>query len=116
MFNSNEAVLYTQPNCPFCVMLEETLQQAEIKYTKIDITQDQSAKNFMKAEGHRTVPQLYYKQHRLNTMDTNKISVDFLKNSITLYDDMDSIADLTDAFDSDGPDWPWQDSGIEQGI
>ena len=115
MSNSNKAILYTQPLCNWCVLLEEKLQEAEIEYEKIDISNDVTAKNFLKAEGHTTVPQLYYKHYHLNTMETKKISADFLKNSIALYDDMGDIDGLTDLIEQDTKpdDWPGQDSGVE---
>lgn len=115
MSNSNKAILYTQPHCPYCVIMEEKLQEAEIEYSKIDISKNDTAKNFLKAEGHTTVPQLYYKHYHLNTMDTQKISADFLKNSIALYDDMGDVNDLTDLIEQETKpnDWPGQDSGIE---
>ena len=81
-----------------CTTVEE---EAEIEYTKVDITTNGTAKNFIKAEGHKTVPQLYYKHHKINTIDTRDISVNFLKNTLSLYKEQKE-------------DWPWQDSGIEQ--
>ena len=115
MSNSNKAILYTQPNCNWCIILEEKVKEAEIDYEKIDITENISAKKFLKAEGHTTVPQLYYKHHHLNTMETKKISADFLQNSIALYKDMDTINDLMDSIEEEttDKDWPNQDSGVE---
>mgnify|MGYP003970721755 CR=1 FL=1 len=101
MSNSSDVILYTQPSCNWCNILAKKLEEAEIEYTKVDITTNGTAKNFIKAEGHKTVPQLYYKHHKINTIDTRDISVNFLKNTLSLYKEQKE-------------DWPWQDSGIEQ--
>ena len=51
--------LYTQNNCNWCDRLKEKLKEWGHEYHEVNITQDASAKAFMKQNNHRTVPQLY---------------------------------------------------------
>ena len=51
--------LYTQNNCNWCDRLKEKLKEWGHEYHEVNITQDPSAKAFMKQNNHRTVPQLY---------------------------------------------------------
>ena len=54
----------------------------------------------MKEMGHRTVPQLYAYEKHINTKNTQDYTSDELYKLIT------------EAMES----WPWQDSGVEQGM
>lgn len=51
--------VYSKANCPFCVQAKNLLKLKGISYTEVKIDEDSSAKDFVLAEGHRTVPQLY---------------------------------------------------------
>jgi glutaredoxin 3 len=51
--------VYSKNNCPFCVQAKNLLKLKGVDYTEVKIDEDASAKNFVLAEGHRTVPQLY---------------------------------------------------------
>jgi glutaredoxin 3 len=51
--------VYSKNNCPFCVQAKNLLKLKGVDYTEIKIDEDASAKDFVLAEGHRTVPQLY---------------------------------------------------------
>ena len=53
--------LYSQNNCIWCRKLEETLTDWGFEYELFNISLDEESKQFMKEEGHKTVPQLYYK-------------------------------------------------------
>ena len=95
--------LYTQPRCGYCVTLMEVLDKTGLDYDTINIQEDATAKKFMIAEGHKTVPQLYFNNHKINNIDTEKITPEYIKSSVEL------LSEIEDK-------WPWQDSGIEQGI
>ena len=56
-----ELQLYTQNECGWCIQLEQKLTDWGFEYELLNITLDEDAKQFMKEEGHKTVPQLYYK-------------------------------------------------------
>ena len=51
--------VYSKNNCPFCVQAKNLLKLKGIDYTEVQIDEDASAKDFILAEGHRTVPQIY---------------------------------------------------------
>lgn len=98
-------VLYTQPNCPFCDIMKNLLDQTGFTYYTINIQEHYDAKMFLKEEGHRTVPQLYVNDIHVNKRDTN----DYTANELYVI--------ISEAMaGSEEKDWPWVDSGIEQGI
>ena len=67
--------LYTQNNCPYCVIMKDKLDSWGMKYEVINVSENLEAKLFLKDHGHRTVPQVYYRDIHLNKVDT----VDFTK-------------------------------------
>lgn len=97
-----EVKLYTQPNCGFCDLMKEMLDKVRISYYTINIKEDKTALAFMKEQGHRTVPQLYANDVHINTNpNTREYTPDELERLI---------------IEATSREWPWQDSGIEQGI
>ena len=82
--------------------MRELLDKTLHTYQIINIKEDPEAFEFIKSQGHTTVPQLYYNDIHLNKEDTSLYTLDTLNNII------DSAINRTD--------WPWQDSGIEQGL
>lgn len=93
-------VLYTQPNCPFCDIMKANLDKTGFTYYIINIQEDANALKFMKDQGHRTVPQLYVDDKHINKKDTQDYTAE------ELYKLIDEAMNT----------WPWQDSGVEQGI
>jgi len=51
--------VYSKNNCPFCVQAKNLLQLKGIEYEEIKIDEVPEAREFVLAEGHRTVPQIY---------------------------------------------------------
>ena len=51
--------VYSKNNCPFCVQAKNLLTLKGIKFEELKIDENESARNFLLAEKHRTVPQLY---------------------------------------------------------
>jgi glutaredoxin len=51
--------VYSKNNCPFCVKAKHLLETKGIAYQEIKIDETPEAKEFVVAEGHRTVPQIY---------------------------------------------------------
>ena len=51
--------VYSKNNCPFCVQAKNLLQLKGIQYEEIKIDEVPEAREFVLAEGHRTVPQIY---------------------------------------------------------
>lgn len=52
--------IYSKNNCPFCDQAKRYLESKKIEYRDINIENDTEARAFMQAQGHRSVPQIYY--------------------------------------------------------
>ena len=74
MSNSINLILYTQENCEYCHMMKKKLAEWDYRYREINISYDLFAKDFLKDEGHRTVPQLYWNNTHLNKFPTNELT------------------------------------------
>jgi glutaredoxin len=51
--------VYSKNNCPFCDKAKYLLKTKNIAYTEIKIDEDQEAREWLIAQGHRTAPQIY---------------------------------------------------------
>lgn len=51
--------VYSKNNCPFCEQAKSLLTLKGVEYTVIKIDEVPEAREFVMAEGHRTVPQIY---------------------------------------------------------
>ena len=51
--------VYSKSNCPFCEKATHLLKSKNIGYNEIKIDEDNEAREWLMAQGHRTVPQLY---------------------------------------------------------
>ena len=51
--------VYSKNNCPFCVQAKNLLKLKGLEFQEVKIDEDTQAKDFVLAEGHRTVPQIY---------------------------------------------------------
>ena len=51
--------LYTKDNCPYCDGAKHLLNSWGEEYTEVDIN-DEGVRDWLVAEGHKTVPQIYY--------------------------------------------------------
>lgn len=51
--------VYSKNNCPYCVQAKNLLQLKGIEYQEVKIDETPEAREFVLAEGHRTVPQIY---------------------------------------------------------
>lgn len=51
--------VYSKNNCPFCTQAKNLLTLKGIEYEEIKIDESPEAREFVLAEGHRTVPQIY---------------------------------------------------------
>ena len=52
-------VVYSKPNCPYCIRAKDWLNQNTIPFKEVDITVDPCDYNFLIDEGHKSVPQIY---------------------------------------------------------
>jgi len=77
--------LYTKDHCPFCAQAKALLEQNNISFEEVNIIKDPTAKQFVLAEGHRTVPQLYVKGQLLvegGYQGLSKLPIDLVKKRI----------------------------------
>jgi len=51
--------VYSKNNCAFCVQAKNLLTSKDIEFQEIKIDENTDARDFILAEGHRTVPQIY---------------------------------------------------------
>jgi len=51
--------VYSKNYCPFCDKAKHLLKTKNIAYTEIKIDEDQEAREWLIAQGHRTAPQIY---------------------------------------------------------
>ena len=91
---SNLLRLYTQDDCGYCVRMKRKLDQWGIEYETINISEDAKGKHFLKEQGLKTVPQLFFKDLKLNNVDTDNFDQHALLSSLRTT-------------------WPGQDSGVE---
>jgi glutaredoxin len=74
--------IFSKEGCPYCEYAKVALQQHGYKYEEIRIDEDNCALEFIKREGHKSVPQIYVGEtllvdggfQGLNKMTTKQIA------------------------------------------
>ena len=51
--------VYSKTTCPYCIHAKNYLNNHGIDFREVNIEQDDEAKEFIRSQGHRTVPQIY---------------------------------------------------------
>lgn len=51
--------LYTKPNCGFCANAKAFLKENEITFTEVDISQNETVRNWLVEGGFKTLPVIY---------------------------------------------------------
>ena len=51
--------VYSKNNCAFCTQAKNLLRSRGVEYQEVKIDEDAEAREFVLAQGHRTVPQIY---------------------------------------------------------
>ena len=82
MSNSIRLTLYTQNDCPYCEMMKVKLEDWGYDYDIVNISYDIDKKSFLKEQGHKTVPQLYWNRKHLNKVDTMKFTLKMLEEEL----------------------------------
>lgn len=82
MSSSIKLTLYTQPLCAFCDHMKMDLQRWGYDYNVVNIQENPQAKEFIRNQGHKTVPQLYWNKTHLNTVDTLSFTKDLLEYNL----------------------------------
>jgi glutaredoxin len=52
--------VYSKPNCPYCDRTKIWLENNDLPYQTINVFEDTTALEFIKSQGHKTVPQIYF--------------------------------------------------------
>ena len=85
----HQLTLYTQPNCMYCDMMKTKLDRWGYQYEVVNIRLDEAAKSYIKSEGHKTVPQLYYGGTHINpNINTEEYTQSILEQYIGHLDDV----------------------------
>lgn len=66
-----QATIYSTATCPYCVRAKMLLEQKGISYHEIRVDQDPQQRQQMleKADGQRTVPQIFIGDHHIGGFD-----------------------------------------------
>ena len=51
--------IYTQNLCGYCILAKRLLEEKGHKYKEINISEHESAKQFLRRNGYKTVPQIF---------------------------------------------------------
>ena len=52
--------IYTQNLCNYCTLAKRLLEEKGYEYKEINITHNDNAKSFLRNNGYKTVPQIFY--------------------------------------------------------
>ena len=74
MFNSIKLTLYTQEDCYYCYEMKKKLVEWGYDFREVNVSHDLFAKDFLKENGHRTVPQLYWNDTHVNKLPTTELT------------------------------------------
>lgn len=64
-------IIYTKDNCPFCDMAKNLFNNKNLQYKEINVSNDQEKIEEMiqKAQGRRTVPQIFIDEEHIGGFD-----------------------------------------------
>ena len=55
--------IYTKPGCQYCNSAKAYLNENAIPYKEVDITTDETVVEWLRAQGHKTLPVIYLDEH-----------------------------------------------------
>ena len=64
--------MYTRTVCPYCEQAKALLTSKNIEYKAVNIEEDVDARNFLVAQGLRSVPQIYEDDQLIGGFDKLK--------------------------------------------
>jgi glutaredoxin len=82
MSDSPEIILYTQLGCDFCDIMKNKLSDWGYLFQEVNISKMPEQKEFLRKEGHTTVPQLYVNGKHANKVDTIYFTEEMLRESL----------------------------------
>ena len=83
--------VYSKTVCPYCVNAKNYLRSKNIEFTEINIEENDEAREFIQAQGHRTVPQIYFQGKVLvegGWQGLSKMSREDILNEIELRNEL----------------------------
>lgn len=85
-------LIYTKSLCPNCTNAKTYLSTLDIDFDEVNIEEDPTARDFLLKEGHKSVPQFYWRDNLLI-----KGGWSLLKNMSKqqILDSIDSVAALS---------------------
>lgn len=57
--------IYSRSDCGFCAAAKRLLESKGLQYEEIDIDCDQNSRVMLKAQGHKTVPQIWIDEYHI---------------------------------------------------
>lgn len=71
MISNKKIIIYTKFYCPYCVKAKQLLKNKNIKFTELDITNNQSLieEMLLKSSGRKTVPQIFINDFHVGGCD-----------------------------------------------
>jgi glutaredoxin 3 len=57
--------IYTKDWCGYCIQAKQYLTQNNFEFEEYNISNNEEARKFLMLEGHKSVPQIYYKEKLL---------------------------------------------------
>jgi glutaredoxin 3 len=63
--NAKAFLIYTQPNCKWCVLAKGLLDDMGWFWAEVDVTKDAQAKARLKDLGLKTVPQIWFGEEHI---------------------------------------------------
>ena len=94
MSTSPKLILYTQTDCVYCEIMKSKLSDWGYTWDEVNINRHPENKQFLKDQGHKTVPQLYCGRNHLNKVNTQ----DFTKEMLEEQLDWDSYGGGVESF------------------
>ena len=85
-----DVVIYTTQTCPYCIKAKVLLKSKNIKFEEIDVSHNptQRAELVTKAQGRKTVPQIFIKGNPIGGYDDLRLLEDQGELDKKLKDDL----------------------------
>lgn len=74
---TSDVVIYTTQTCPYCTRAKELLKNKKVQFKEINVSDPaQRAELVVKAEGRKTVPQIFIKDKSIGGYDDLRLLED----------------------------------------
>ena len=75
-------ILYTQNDCVYCEAMKMKLENWGYTWDEVNLNKMPEQKAFMKEQGHKTVPQLYWNNKHLNKVNTHEFTKELMEEQM----------------------------------